>query len=129
MNIYPIVTTPEPARCKDFYVKLLGAKVLFEAEWYVQLSFAHWEIGFLKPNPPQRLPVFAHAQPSRGLTFAVEVEDVKALYKKVVASGIDPLGKPSRFPNGEIAFSVVDPAGIVLNIVEFRPDQSQVIEL
>ena len=129
MNIYPIVTTPDPALCKEFYVALFNARVLFEADWYVQLQFDKWEIGFLKPNPPQRLPVFAHAQPSRGLTFAVEVEDVKALWKQIRARGIDPLGKPSRFPNGEIAFSVVDPAGIVLNVVEFRPDQSQVIEL
>ena len=129
MNIYPIVTTADPARCREFYVKLFGATPLFQTDWYVHLRFAQWEIGFLKPNPPQKLPVFQHAQPSRGLTFAVEVEDVRTLYEQLVARGIDTLGKPEAFPSGEIAFSVVDPAGIVLNVVELRSSTSEVIRL
>jgi catechol 2,3-dioxygenase-like lactoylglutathione lyase family enzyme len=129
MNLYPIVTTPRIAECRDFYVKAFDARVLFQADWYVHLAVANWELGFLKPNPPQRLPVFQHTRPSQGLCVAVEVPDVRAIYNQLTGRGIETLGKPHEFPNGELAFSVVDPAGVILNFVEHRAPASKVIEL
>jgi predicted enzyme related to lactoylglutathione lyase len=76
------------------------------------------------------MPVFQHATPTRGLCFAVEVPDVKSLYADITARGFDVLGKLEAFPSGEIAFSMVDPAGVVLNIVEHRGGpQDEVVEL
>ena len=129
MNLYPIVTTPEPGACREFYRKALDAKILFETEWYVHLAIGNWELGFLKPNPPQRLPVFQHARPSHGLTLAIEVPDVAAVFQQLAARGIEALGKPEKFPNGEIAFSVMDPAGVVLNFVEQRGGASEMVQL
>lgn len=129
MNVYPIVTTPEPAACREFYRKALGARILFETDWYVHLSIGAWELGFLKPNPPQRLPVFQHARPSQGLTFAIEVPDVAAVFRQLAERGIEALGKPEKFPNGELAFSVMDPAGVVLNFVEHRTGAQDVVQL
>jgi uncharacterized glyoxalase superfamily protein PhnB len=129
VNLYPIVTTPEPGACREFYRKALDAKVLFETEWYVHLAIGGWELGFLKPNPPQRLPVFQHARPSHGLTLAIEVPDVAAVFQQLAARGIEALGKPEKFPNGEIAFSVMDPAGVVLNFVEHRTGAQEMVEL
>ena len=120
MNLYPIVTTPEPGACRAFYEKALGARIVFETDWYVHLAIGSWEIGFLKPNPPQRLPVFQHARPSHGLTLAIEVPNVQEAYEQFGKRGIETLGKPEQFPNGELAFSVMDPAGVVLNFVEGR---------
>jgi catechol 2,3-dioxygenase-like lactoylglutathione lyase family enzyme len=129
MNLYPIVTTPEPGACRDFYRKALDARIEFETDWYVHLAIGNWEIGFLKPNPPQRLPVFQHARPSHGLTLAIEVPDVGAVFQQLAARGIEALGKPEKFPNGELAFSVMDPAGVVLNFVEQRGGGSEVVTL
>jgi catechol 2,3-dioxygenase-like lactoylglutathione lyase family enzyme len=129
MNLYPIVTTPEPGACREFYRKALDAKILFETDWYVHLAIGTWELGFLKPNPPQRLPVFQHARPSHGLTLAIEVPDVAAVFEQLAARGIEALGKPEKFPNGEIAFSVMDPAGVVLNFVEHRTGTTEVVTL
>jgi catechol 2,3-dioxygenase-like lactoylglutathione lyase family enzyme len=129
MNLYPIVTTVVPVECRDFYKKALDARVVFETDWYVHLAIGSWELGFLKPNPPQRLPVFQHARPSSGLTLALEVPDVRAVYKRLGERGIETLGKPVEFPNGELAFSVMDPAGVILNFVEHRPDTSDVVQL
>ena len=129
MNLYPIVTTLVPAECRDFYRKALDARVIFETDWYVHLAIGNWELGFLKPNPPQRLPVFQHTRPSHGLTLAIEVPDVQAMFKQFNERGIEALGKPEEFPNGEWAFSVMDPAGVILNFVERRPDTSQIVEL
>lgn len=129
MNLYPIVTTPEPGACREFYEKALDAKILFATEWYVHLAIGTWELGFLKPNPPQRLPVFQHARPSHGLTLAIEVPDVAAVFRQLATRGIEALGKPEKFPNGEIAFSVMDPAGVVLNFVEHRTGAQEMVQL
>ena len=129
MNLYPIVTTPEPGACRDFYRKALDARILFETEWYVHLAIGNWELGFLKPNPPQRLPVFQHARPSHGLTLAIEVPDVAAVFRQLAERGIEALGKPEKFANGELAFSVMDPAGVVLNFVEHRTGGQDVVQL
>lgn len=128
-HLYPIVTTAAPLDCRDFYVSALGARVLFQKEWYVHLSLEGWEIGFLQPKPPVRLPVFQHASVSRGLCLAVEVQDVRALHAQFVAQNIPRLAELAEFPGGEWAFSVVDPAGVVLNIVERHPEARTTFEV
>lgn len=129
MNVYPIVTTLALPESLEFYRKALDAKVLFESDWYVHLAIGEWEIGFLRPNPPQKLPVFQHARPSHGLCLAIEVPDVQAAHARLVERQVEILGKPERFPNGEWAFSVMDPSGVILNFVEARSATSDVIEL
>lgn len=119
-HLYPIVTTPDLARCRTFYVDALGAQVLFEQDWYLHLSVDGWEIGFLHPSHPRRLPVFAHTSLTRGLCLALEVEDVRALHDSLVAKGVDILGRIGEHPGGELSFSVMDPAGIVLNVVQLQ---------
>lgn len=129
MNLYPIVTTLEPGDCRDFYVKALDARVLFDRPWFVHLAIEKWELGFLQPDPPIPLPVFQHATPSRGLCLALEVEDVAGLYEKLRARGIETLGVPQRSSTGETTFSVMDPAGVIINVVEIKPDTSEIVEL
>lgn len=122
-HLYPIVATPALTECRDFYVLLLNAHVLFQKEWYLHLSIEGWEIGFLHPMQRTRLPMFRHATLSRGLCLALEVHDVLITYQEFVDKGIEILGVLETFPNGEQGFSVMDPAGIVLNIIERRPDE------
>ena len=129
MNFYPIVTTLVPMECREFYVRAFGAQVLFQTDWYVHLKLGGGEIGFLKPDPPQRLPVFQHARPSHGLTLAIEVPDVRAMHEQLGKLGVDTLGRPEQFPNGELAFSVMDPAGVILNFVEQRGAAPDVVQL
>lgn len=129
MNLYPIVTTAAPGECRDFYVKAFDARVLFQSDWFVHLAVEKWELGFLKPNPPVPLPLFQHASLSRGLCIAVEVADAGKLYERLQARGVETLGKPQRSSTGEMAFSVMDPAGVILNVVEIKPDTSEIVEL
>ena len=129
-HLYPIITTANPRECRDFYQRVFGARLLFQQDWYVQLAIGHFEIGFLAPNPPVKLPVFRHASVARGLTLAMEVDDVRQLYADVQRAGVQRLAELAEFPGGEWAFSLVDPAGVVLNIVERQADTpSGVVEL
>lgn len=130
MNFYPVITTLEPGDCRDFYVKAFGATVLFDRPWFVHLAMEGREIGFLRPDPPIPLPMFQHATPTRGLCFAIEVEDAGKFHDKLRGRGIETLGKPVQSQTGEITFSVMDPSGTILNIVEIKPDRSvEVVEL
>ncbi|HUR40885.1 MAG TPA: hypothetical protein VM240_06910, partial [Verrucomicrobiae bacterium] len=95
----------------------------------VHLRIGTQELGFLKPNPPQRLPVFRHARPSSGLTLAFEVPDVSAVYRQFQRWKIETLGMPEMSGKGEMAFSVMDPAGMILNFVEHIPGMSDIVEL
>ena len=121
-HLYPIVTTGAVKECRDFYSRALGARVLFQKDWYVHLSIDGWEIGFLHPKHPRRLPVFQHATSSRGLCIALEVDNVRELYEELQRQGIEIFGKLEQFADGSLVFSVLDPAGVVLNIVE-RQDE------
>ena len=116
-HLYPIITTPDLARCRAFYVEALGAQVLFEQDWYLHLSVDGWEIGFLHPSHPRRMPVFAHTALTRGLCLALEVEDVRAVHEIMQTRGFELLGQLGEHPGGELSFSVMDPAGTVLNVV------------
>jgi catechol 2,3-dioxygenase-like lactoylglutathione lyase family enzyme len=129
MSFYPIITTLVPSECRDFYQHALDARVVFESEWYVHLAIGDRELGFLKPNPPRRLPVFRHARPSSGLTLAFEVPDVSAVYRQFQRWEIETLGKPEESETGEMAFSVMDPAGVILNFVEIKKDPSEIVEI
>lgn len=128
-HLYPIVTTPMMRECRDFYITVLDARVLFETDWYVHLALGDFEIGFLRPDPPVRLPMFLHATPSRGLCLALEVDDVRSLCEQFIGRGVQLLGKLERHASGELAFSVMDPAGVVLNIVEQGVSGSDLIEV
>jgi predicted enzyme related to lactoylglutathione lyase len=128
-TLYPIITTPALKECRDFYQRAFDATVLFENEWYVHLRVHEWEVGFLRPNPPKRLPVFQHASLTRGVCFGLEVEDLASVYEQLKQRGYEPLTRPEQFPSGDIAFSIVDPAGVVINVVERLPEKSDVIKL
>lgn len=129
MNFYPIVTTLEPSDCRDFYVRAFDARVLFDRPWFVHLAIGQWEFGFLRPDPPIPLPMFQHATLTRGLCIALEVEDAGAFYEKLCKRGIETLGKPQRSSTGETTFSVMDPAGVIINVMEIKPDAAEVVEL
>lgn len=122
-HLYPIITTPHLAECCDFYQRALGARVLFRQNWYAHLAVDGWEIGFLLPNQAERLPVFQHSAPSRGLCLALEVDDVRQLHDELLGKGIELLGAPRQYGNGDWSFSVMDPAGTVLNVVQRHSDE------
>ncbi len=128
-RIHPIITTSALQECATFYARAFDAQVMFRAEWYVHVSLDGWELGFLHPDPPQRMPVFQHTTPTRGLCLALEVEDVRAAAERLTARGIALLGPLRSFAHGEVAFSVLDPAGVVLNIVERREPKTDLLTL
>ncbi|SFF51190.1 Glyoxalase-like domain-containing protein [Fontimonas thermophila] len=114
---YPLITTTALRECCEFYQRAFDAHIVFRSEHYVQIALGDWEIGLVRPQPPVPLPVFPHTTQTRGLCLVIEVDDVAGAFEMLTRRGIVPLGTLKRFANGEDAFTVVDPAGTVLNFV------------
>lgn len=119
-NVYAVVTTPELRACCEFYRRAFSARIVFRADWYAQISFRGWELGFLKPDQEARLPIFQHTTTTRGLCIAIESDDVQDDYDSLIRRGLAPLGPMQQFANGERSFALLDPAGTVINFVEHR---------
>ena len=115
---YLIITTTDVADSERFYMTAFNARTVFSSPWYAQIAIGDFQLGFVHPNPPVRLPVFRQTTPSRGLTLAFEVADVELCYGQLKQRGIEPLGRPERYPDGEIAFQLLDPSGTVISLIQ-----------
>lgn len=128
-QIYPIVTTKALADCREFYVRLLGGTVVFEAKWYLQLRLNHSEIGFVHPDAPRELPLYRQAIVSKGLSLALEVDNASAELERLRGLGVETLGKPQFSDWGDFHFRLLDPAGTVINVLQRRDEHADVVEL
>ncbi|HEX2312969.1 MAG TPA: VOC family protein [Thermomonospora sp.] len=118
-SFYPVVCTRRPAESRDFYTRLFGFEVTFEADWYVSLRHPeppHHELALLDHTHPTipdgyRLPV-------RGLLLNFEVTDVDAEYERlVVKEGLTP-ALPLRSEDfGQRHFIVPDPDGVLIDVI------------
>jgi uncharacterized glyoxalase superfamily protein PhnB len=118
-RLFPISITPNINECKEFYIRFFSFEVVFEADWYIHLrNESEVEIAFMLPNL-QNQPDFLHEVFSgKGVVLSFEVDDAKAEYeriKKLQASFIQDL-KDEEW--GQRHFMLVDPAGMVLDIVQ-----------
>lgn len=115
---YPVITTPELVACRAFYTRVLGASVRFQSRWFLLLTLGDTQIGFVHPQPAVRLPVFRHTAPSRSLSLALEVEDIAQCHAQMLAANVEVLGMPESYPDGQLAFQLVDPAGTVISMIQ-----------
>lgn len=128
-QIYPIVTTIKLSACRDFYVRLLGGEVVFAGRWYLQVRLGQAEIGFVHPEAPTEIPLYRQAIVSKGLSLALEVEDADAEHRRLRALGVETLGRPKHSDWGEFHFRLLDPAGCVINVLERRQPDADLIEI
>jgi uncharacterized glyoxalase superfamily protein PhnB len=102
-----------------FYVRHLGAKVVFDCGWYTTLRLGGPkgpEVSFMAPRGPEHTPV-----PPGALSLYVEVDDVDATYERVRATGAPVDGPPSDKPWGDRSFALADPQGVRVYLFSPRP--------
>lgn len=117
------VYTPKLEESKAFYSDHLGFKVKQELEGFVVLQHSAntaYEIMFCVPNSPFVDPIFRPAYTGQGLIFQLEVDDVNAQYSRLQQEGI-PIALPLKEePVNGRHFTITDPNGILIDIVEFK---------
>jgi catechol 2,3-dioxygenase-like lactoylglutathione lyase family enzyme len=113
---YPIVVTDSRTDCRDFWTRHLGFRVVFENDWFVYMQAEGASIAFMSPEhpswPPGPEPYLA------GLSFELEVDDAAAALAEVRASGVEPDYPLTDEPFGQRRFSLRDPSGLWINIVQ-----------
>jgi uncharacterized glyoxalase superfamily protein PhnB len=118
-RVIPGIIVGDIEAAKAFYTAHLGARVSFDAGWYVSLQM--WakggpEVAFATPHHDQDVPV------SRGtLSLYLEVDDVDAAYDQVLGTGAPMGDPPSDKPWGDRSFMLDDPNGVRVYVFSPRP--------
>lgn len=114
-SLSPCITTARVEESRDFYVKYLAAKIIFDCGWYVNLGFGkNTSLQFMTPQPNQPL-----CNPS-GLTYNFCVADVDAEHQLLISSGLATIMPLEDHPWGDRGFAIQDPNGIALYIYSER---------
>lgn len=115
-SFYPVICTARLPESRDFYVRLMGFEVTFEADWYVSLRRGPYELALLDHTHPT-LPA-AYRRPVAGLLLNFEVADVDAEWERlVVGEGLRPELELRSEDFGQRHFIVADPDGVLIDVI------------
>ncbi|WP_326796613.1 VOC family protein [Streptomyces sp. NBC_01808] len=118
-SFYPVIGTSRLTESRDFYVRLMGFEVTFEADWYASLrrpGDPAYELALLDPEHPT-IPEGYRAA-ARGLLLNFEVADVDAEWERlVVREGLRPELELRSEDFGQRHFIVADPNGILIDVI------------
>jgi uncharacterized glyoxalase superfamily protein PhnB len=118
-RIVPGIIVKDTEAAKDFYIRHLAAKVIFDAGWYISLRLGGRdgpEVSFATPHHDQDAPVLPGS-----LSLYVEVDDVDAVHDQVRGTGAVLEGPPSDKPWGDRSFTLTDPHGVRVYVFSPRP--------
>jgi catechol 2,3-dioxygenase-like lactoylglutathione lyase family enzyme len=114
---YPVVVTDRLAECREFYTRLLGFEVVFEATWFVYLSAGPAGIAFMAPDHPSTPP-----GPERfggdGVLFTVQVSSADEWFARVREAEVAVDHELRDEPWGQRRFGLRDPAGVWVDVVQ-----------
>jgi catechol 2,3-dioxygenase-like lactoylglutathione lyase family enzyme len=120
--LFPVLCSNDVAATRDFYVRLFGFRVVFDAGWYAQLqdpAAPAVQLGFVTRDHetvPERFRVVP-----RGVLVTVEVDDVDAIFGRARDLGL-PIELPLRDEAfGQRHFMTVDPDGLLVDVVTLIP--------
>jgi catechol 2,3-dioxygenase-like lactoylglutathione lyase family enzyme len=123
-SFYPVILTDDVATTSAFYTTHFGFEPVFEADWYVSLRQSKgkmpFELAILSATHPT-IPEGFRTK-SQGLILNFEVEDVDAMYKKLIEEEKLPIQLELRDEEfGQRHFITSDPNGILLDIITIIP--------
>jgi predicted enzyme related to lactoylglutathione lyase len=119
-RVVPDITSDRLEESRDFYAGFLGFDIAMDMGWIVT---------FVSPtNPTAQVSVVQRNQSAEGppaVTATVEVEDVDAVHRRALDRGLKIVYPLTDEPWGVRRFFVVDPNGVVLNVMSHRERTGQ----
>ncbi len=113
-RIVPDLTTGDVARSTDFYRDVFGLDVVMDIGWVVTLA----AVG----RSATQVTLISHdATASVDAEVSIEVDDLDAVWDRVVERGAEVVHPRQVEPWGVERFFVRDPAGHVINVLCHRP--------
>jgi catechol 2,3-dioxygenase-like lactoylglutathione lyase family enzyme len=120
--VFPVVLTDRLEESRDFYAGLLGMRLAFEADWYVQLlstATAAAQLGLVASDHDSVPPIFR--RPPAGVLVTVEVDDVDAVHERAQRMRL-PIELSLRDEVwGQRHFITRDPEGLAVDVVQIIP--------
>ncbi|WP_055049325.1 VOC family protein [Devosia sp. A16] len=113
---YPITVTEQFLACRDFWARHLGFSVVFENEWFVYMQADGASIAFMSQEHPSYPP--GPEAYAAGTSMELEVQDAAAALEEVRATGREPDYPLTDEPFGQRRFSLKDPSGLWINVVQ-----------
>jgi catechol 2,3-dioxygenase-like lactoylglutathione lyase family enzyme len=121
-SLFPDICTDDVAASRDFYVALLGFRVAFEIEWYVQLQSPadpNLQLAFVRRGHASVPAGFGDAP--RGVLVTVETKDVDAVHAHARAIGAEIVHALRDEVWGQRHFMAKDPNGLLVDVVQLIP--------
>jgi catechol 2,3-dioxygenase-like lactoylglutathione lyase family enzyme len=119
-SFYPVIGTKQISESKEFYTKLFGFSVTFEADWYVSLKKDNYELAILDYTHPTVPEGFRKSV--QGLILNFEVEDVDAEYERLIKKSKLPVQLELRSEAfGQRHFITSDPSGVLIDVITVIP--------
>jgi catechol 2,3-dioxygenase-like lactoylglutathione lyase family enzyme len=120
--VFPVLMTDRLAESRDFYAGLLGMRLAFEADWYVQLlsrTTPAAQLGLVASGHESVPAVFR--RPAAGVLVTVEVENVDTVHERAQSRGL-PIVLSLRDEDwGQRHFITRDPNGLAVDVVQVIP--------
>ena len=113
---YPIIVTAAFGACRDFWARHLGFAVVFENDWFVYMQADGASMAFMSPAHPSWPP--GPEAYVAGSSMELEVSDAEAALAEVRATGKEPDYPLTDEPFGQRRFSLQDPSGLWVNVVQ-----------
>jgi len=111
-RVVPNIVCEDLDESRRFYTEFLGFKVAMDMGWIVTL---------VSPDNPTAQISLLHgerpASPQTQISLTIEVADVDAMHARAVERGVNIIYPLTDEPWCVRRFHVVDPAGVVINIM------------
>ncbi|NEO84118.1 MAG: hypothetical protein F6J87_07670 [Spirulina sp. SIO3F2] len=117
MRILTNICSDDLPASKQFYVELLGLKVKYDSDWYVQLCTPdkpEVEYGIIQRD--HELIPEQYQQAPTGMYITFVVVDVDKTYQKALAMELPILQEPRNEFYGQRRFLTQDPNGCLIDI-------------
>ncbi|HMV42872.1 MAG TPA: VOC family protein [Leptospiraceae bacterium] len=123
MKLHTGIITKQIQESKKFYTEVLDFEIKFESEWFILLNVKNKpnnELALMLPNQTQTRKTYFQEEYQKGIWFILEVESIKNYYEKIKTKKVKIDLELTEEEWGDIHFTILDPNGIGIDIVEER---------
>ncbi len=120
LDSYPLMTVKDMRASRDFYVKHFGMDVIFEAGWVTMLGngrSGRIALGLMTPDHPTN-PPGPEVFDGKGMIVTVQVADAAEAHTTLKQNGVHIFYGLHDEPWGQRRFTLTDPNGIIVDVVE-----------
>jgi len=127
-SLFPVIVTKDLKLVQDFYQQYFDFKIVFKADWYVQLHYERerlppLELAFMLPEMEGQPAEVQGAFSGLGLILTLDYEDVDRMAERISEANpaVDLVLGIRDEPWGQRHFMFRDPIGMMVDVVKNIP--------